>query len=244
MNQYCPDAWQTYPEPGYFVIIEIQLEECLIKRFMLVIGLAFLSLSLVIGCGTREKPAKGQESGADHRTLTKEPVKDEPAKEENKNRIYDEPNMPIRTEYPDTMKMASGCSDEGCGFTFTFESQDKDQVKAKIHIFLPRGAATAAAQEAFVIGPHGLLASNGWKKESDSCDTGIFPVSWVRKVIGFSDPKNLEMVGKILLGETSGQAVQVTLYYQSDLGDEFFPTARSILEKLHFKSDKLPIGKR
>jgi hypothetical protein len=51
------------------------------------------------------------------------------------------------------------------------------------------------------------------------------------------------MVGKILLGEASGQAVQVILYYPSDMGDEFLTNANLILGKLYFKSDELPLGK-
>jgi hypothetical protein len=157
--------------------------------------------------------------------------------------VYDEPGMAIRTEYPDTMVAHGMGSGDGSGFIFTFKPQGNALDKAKVHIFLPRGAATAATQEPFVTGPRGLLENNGWKKEGETTDIGGFPSAWVRKVISFADPKNKGIVGKILLGEASGQAVQVILYYPDDMDKEFLTNADLILGKLSFKSDKLPIGK-
>ena len=51
------------------------------------------------------------------------------------------------------------------------------------------------------------------------------------------------MAGKILLGETQGQAVQVTLYYPNALANDFLTNANLILGKLHFKGDQLPLKK-
>ncbi len=133
-------------------------------------------------------------------------------------------------------------SGEGGGFIFSFRPRGNALDKAKVHIFLPRGAATAAAQEPFVTGPNGLLENNGWKKEIESTDTRKFLCGWVKKVISFTDPKNKDMAGKVLLGEASGQAIQVILYYPADMADAFFANADIILGKLHFKSDKLPLG--
>jgi hypothetical protein len=50
-------------------------------------------------------------------------------------------------------------------------------------------------------------------------------------------------VGKILLGEAGGQAVQVILYYPADRSAEFLANANLILGKLHFKADQLPLKK-
>ena len=61
--------------------------------------------------------------------------------------------------------------------------------------------------------------------------------------MSFSDPKNEGMIGNIVLGETGGQAVQVVVYYPGAHGRDFLADARVILKNLHFKSDKLPIGK-
>lgn len=221
------------------------------KRSSLIVGLSVLSLTLVFACGKSEESAKAQKPTAKPHAAPakKEAAKPEPLakehgqKETAKLQIYDEPGMPIRAEYPDTMHVEGGCSGEGCGFNFTFKPQGNALDKAQVHIFLPAGAATAAAQEPFVTGPNGLLQNNGWKKEGETTTTGKFPYNWVRKIISFSDPRNKDMVGKILLGEASGQAVQVMLYYPRDLDQEFLSNANLILGKLHFKSDKLPLGR-
>ncbi len=157
--------------------------------------------------------------------------------------VYDEPGMAIRTEYPDTMEVQSTASGEGAGFIFTFKPRGNSLDQAKLHIFLPRGAATAAAQEPFVTGPKGLFENNGWKKEGETTAAGKFPYGWVKKVISFTDPGNKGMVGDILLGETSGQAVEVILSYPADLSAEFLTNGKVILGHLRFKSDKLPLGK-
>ncbi len=189
------------------------------------------------------KVTDGTAAGPGQEPHAKEQDKGEIAKGGQKNHIYDEPNMPIRTEYPGTMQVQGTGSGEGSGFIFTFKPRGNALDKAKVHIFLPRGAATAADQELFVTGPKGLLENNGWKKEGETADIGKFPSAWVRKVISFSDLNNKEMVGKILLGEASGQAVQVILNYPAGMDKEFLANADLILGKLSFKSDKLPIGK-
>jgi hypothetical protein len=185
------------------------------------------------------KLVSARQEAVKHETLAQEPGKEGTAKLQ----IYDEPGMAIRTEYPDTMAVVGTGSGEGSGFIFSFKPRGNALDKAKVHIFLPRGAATAAAQEPFVTGPNGLLENNGWKKEDASTDTGNFPHGWVKKIISFTDPKNKDMAGKVLLGEASGQAVQVILYYPADMADAFFANTDIILGKLHFKSDKLPLGK-
>jgi hypothetical protein len=216
------------------------------RHFISILGITFLWLTLVLACGKQDEPAKAQKLAAKHQTVPAkhEPLAREHWKEGTANlQIYDEPSMAIRTEYPGTMEVVSTGSSEGSGFIFSFKPQGNALDKAKVHIFLPRGVSTAAAQEPFVTGPQGLLASNGWKKEGETPDAGKFPSVWVKKVISFADPGHQGMVGKILLGEASGQAVQVILYYPSDMGDEFLTNANLILGKLYFKSDELPLGK-
>ncbi len=225
------------------------------RHFISILGITFLSLTLVLACGKQEEPAKAPKAAAKSpaapakketakpESLAKEHGKEPPAKAENKLKTYDEPGMPIRAEYPDNMQLQGTSSSEGCGFNLTFKPQGNALDKAEIHIYLPRGAATAAAQEPFVTGPNGLLANNGWEKESETKDTGKFPYGWVRKIISFADPGNKGMVGKILLGESNGQAVQVALYYPSDMANDFLNNANLILGKLHFKGDQLPLKK-
>jgi hypothetical protein len=199
------------------------LEKNLPTRIILIIGTILMTLCLAWGYGNPEEPANN------------------PKPDDIKNRIYDEPNMPISTQYPVSLTASTTCSGEGCGLYFKFPDGALDS--AKVHIFLPKGAATAAAQEKFVTGPHGLMESNGWKNDGESCDTGSFPYAWIRKIISFSDRSNDGMVGKVLMGETNGQAVQLTLYYPSDMGKEFLEGAKVILENLYFKSDQLPLRK-
>ena len=151
--------------------------------------------------------------------------------------------MAIRTKYPDTMKVEAAGSGEGSGFNFKYKPHGKALDQAEVHIFLPRGVATAAAQEPFVTGKNGLLANNGWKKEGETGAGGDFPYGWVKKVLSFSDPKHAGMMGNILLGETHGQAVQVVLYYLGSHGKDFLADAGVILKNLYFKGDKLPLGK-
>jgi len=220
-----------------------------VKRYLFIFSLALISLTLVLACGKPEEPAKAEKPAAKPHAAPAQkeaakpqpPAQEQSQKETAKLQVYDEPGMPIKAEYPDTMVAQGGCSGEGCGFNFTFKPQGNALDEAEIHIFLPVGAATAAAQEPFVTGPNGLLHNNGWKKESETKVAGKFPYVWIKKVIGFSDPRNKGMVGKILLGETNGQAVQVTLYYPGNLETEFLANANLILGKLHFKGDKLPL---
>jgi hypothetical protein len=220
------------------------------RRFILILGITVLSFNLILACEKQDEPKKAQKPLAKPAAPAKqETVKHDPdAKEHGKKgtaklQIYDEPSMAIRTKYPDTMKVEGTASGEGSGFIFSFKPRGNALDQAKMHIFLPRGAATAAAQEPFVTGPRGLLENNGWKNAGETKDTGEFPYGWVRKIISFSDPGNKGMAGKILLGEASGQAVEVILYYPNDMGKEFMANAHVILENLHFKSDKLPLGK-
>jgi hypothetical protein len=215
------------------------------RRVIMILGITLLSLTLVWACGKQEEPAKAQKPSAKPQAAQ---AKQEAAKGHGqgaiaKLQIYDEPGMAIRTEYPDTMKVEGTGSGEGSGFFFSFKPRGNALDKAEVHIFLPRGAATEADQEPFVTGPKGLLENNGWKKEGETTDTGKFPYAWVKKVISFADPRNKGMVGQILLGEASGQAVQVVLYYPGDMDKEFLTNANLILKNLQFKSDKLPLGK-
>ncbi len=221
------------------------------RRSSLFLGTALLSFTLVWACGKPEKPATAEKPAAKEQAAPapkeaakpEAPAPEEGRKETAKLQTYDEPGMPLRAGYPETMTVEGGCSGEGCGFTFNFKPQGNALDKAEVHIFLPAGAASAADQELFVTGPNGLLHNNGWKKEGETTDTGEFAYEWISKIINFSDPGNQGMVGKILLGEASGQAVQVTLYYPDEMADEFLAQAHLVLENLEFKEDKLPLGR-
>jgi len=221
------------------------------RRSILFLGTALLSFTLVWACGKPEKPATAEKPAPKEQAAPapKEAAKPEtPAQEQGRKesaqlQVYDEPGMPIRARYPETMMVEGGCAGEGCGFTFNFKPQGNALDQAEVHIFLPAGTASAADQEPFVTGPNGLLHNNGWEKEGETTDKGEFAYEWVSKIINFSAPGNKGMVGKILLGETHGQAVQVTLYYPDNMAEEFLTQAHLVLENLKFKEDKLPLGK-
>jgi hypothetical protein len=191
-----------------------------LQRTLFFLGLALLMVTLILASG--KVPAQARE----HKTL-----------------VYDDPSMPICTIHPDTTKVEGGCGDEGCGFTFTFKVKGHALDRAKVHIFLPRGVTTATALESSVTGPKGLLKNAGWEKEPESQKTNKFNYEWVRKIINFSDPKNKGMVGNILLGEASGQAVEILLYYPREWSNDFLTSAHLILGNLSFRSDKLPLEK-
>src|SRR6056297_2075920 len=114
---------------------------------------------------------------------------------------------PIRANYPASMVVDGGCIGEGCGFSFTFAPRGNAMDNARVHVFLPAGTASAADLEGSVMGPDGLIAGAGWTINSIRSERSEeFPYHWVKTVISFSDTR--EQAGYVLLGETSGQAVQ------------------------------------
>jgi hypothetical protein len=166
----------------------------------------------------------------------------ETSKAQTKLQTYDEPHIPLKTRYPENMKVFGSGSGEGVGISFNFKPQGNALDDAEIGFFFPRGSKTAADFEQFVTGPNGLIENNGWQLDSQTTDTSEFPYPWVKKVIYFSTDK--EQSGRILLGETNGQAVQVILLYPAEMSEAYWPSARTILENLEFKSDLLPIGSK
>ncbi len=110
-----------------------------------------------------------------------------------------------------------------------------------MHVFLPAGAQTAAEVEQFVVGPNGFMASNDWTAVQEATPPQKLFYPWVKKVITFSTDK--EMMGEILLGETNGQGLRVTLLYPAEMSDAYWPAAKPILENLTFKADLLPISR-
>ncbi|TVP80256.1 hypothetical protein [Thioalkalivibrio sp.] len=147
---------------------------------------------------------------------------------------------PLRAQYPGTMAVDDGCGSEGCSFSFTFLPQGNALDDAKVRVFLPAGATSAAEQESRVTGPNGLIENAGWAvNEIESGGSEQFPYPWVETVISFSS--ELKTSGYILLGETSGQAVEVLLLYPAEMAKAFWPNAQTVLESLEFEEDLLPL---
>ena len=151
-------------------------------------------------------------------------------------KTYDEAVMAIATKYPSNMTVEDNCSGEGCGYFFKFTPQKNALDDAQVHIFLPAGAKTTADAE---IGLTDLIKSNGWTIASQATSSEEWKYPWVKKIITFSTDK--EMAGHILIGETNGQGVRVTLLYPAEMSASFTPAAKTILDNLQFKPDKLPI---
>jgi hypothetical protein len=151
-------------------------------------------------------------------------------------KTYADPVMAIATKYPSNMTVDANCAGEGCGYFFKFTPQKNALDDAEVHIFLPANAKTAAQAET---GLNDLIKSNGWIVAKQATPPQEWKYPWVKKIITFSTDK--EMAGHILIGETNGQAVRVTLLYPAEMSGAFTPAAKTILDNLKFKPDKLPI---
>ena len=145
---------------------------------------------LVRAAGRRHESAKytltvkvtDGEAAAKHEKAQQAPPHQAPVHQATATlQTYDEPNMAIRTKYPDTMKVEGTGSSEGSGFFFKYKPHGKALDRAEVHIFLPRGVATAAAQEPFLTGKNGLLANNGWKKRERPGLPRIFRMAGSKK---------------------------------------------------------------
>jgi hypothetical protein len=92
----------------------------------------------------------------------------------------------------------------------------------------------------FITGPNGLIESNGWYLDNTRADNvSDFPYPWVEMVFDIST--DMEQSGHIVIGQSNGQAIQVTVLYPAEMADEFWASARPILDSLEFDADLLPI---
>ena len=150
---------------------------------------------------------------------------------------YDEPEMAIATKYPDTMTVDATCAGEGCGYFFKFKPQNNALDQAEVHLFLPAGAKTAHDAE---IGLDSLVQGNGWKTAETATTASEFTYPWVKKIIPFKAEQG--MAGYIIIGEIYRQGVRAVLLYPAELYETFMPAAKSVLDNLQFKPEKLPIN--
>jgi hypothetical protein len=152
---------------------------------------------------------------------------------------YDEPAMAIATIYPDTMSVESTCSGEGCGYFFKFKPQNSVLDQSEVHIFLPAGAKTSEDAE---INLNILMQGKSWRSAETGSFSSEFTYPWVKKIIHFKAKQG--MVGYIIIGEIFNQGVRTVLFYPTELHDIFMPAAKSVLDNLQFKPEKLPITTR
>ena len=210
------------------------------KQSYLLTLLTSVTLAATVACAPEPTaPEPGEQSSPREVTDATEPTSDAAS---GTLQTYDGTvyQYPLRAQYPETMEVDGGCGNEGCSFSFTFLPRDNALDNARVEVFIPRGATSAAEQEPFVTGPNGLIENAGWTvNEIKSGESEEFPYDWVETVISFSSDHDKS--GYILLGETSGQAVQVLLQYPDQMAEAYWPNALTVLENLEFKGELLPL---
>jgi hypothetical protein len=153
---------------------------------------------------------------------------------------YDEASIPLKTSYPNNMTVFGTGSGEGVGVSFKFKPQGNGLDEAEISFFLPRGSKNAEEFETFVTGADGLMANNGWNLKSQTSQDSQFPYPWVKKIVNFNT--NEGQTGKILLGDSNNQAIQVILLAPSSMTEVYWQSVKIILDNLEFKSELLPVS--
>lgn len=148
--------------------------------------------------------------------------------------------IPVRARYPNLVEVSGFGSGEGVAVFFEFKPRGDALDGSEVHLFLPAGGSSASDITPFVTGPGGVIESNGWSLEGSRSD-GVteFSYPWFETV--FDVTTDTGQSGHILLGQTAGQAVQVTLLYPAEMADEYWGIAKPILESLEFEPDLLPI---
>ena len=155
---------------------------------------------------------------------------------------YDGPaeNIPVTAQYPNTMEVMATGSSEGVGVFFTFQPQGNALDDAEVHVFLPANSSDTGDLMAFITGPNGLIENNGWTLDGSRADTAPeFPYPWFEMVFDISTDQ--EQAGHILIGQSAGQPIQVIVLYPTEMADEFWPAANTVLDSLAFDADRLPV---
>jgi hypothetical protein len=155
---------------------------------------------------------------------------------------YDETaeGIPVKAQYPDTMIVESTGSSEGVGVFLTFNPQGNAMDEAEVHVFLPANMASTDGLMPMITGPNGLIKSNGWTLDGSRADGATeFPYPWFEMVFDISTDQ--EQSGHILIGQTNGQAVQVTLLYPTEMADAYWLAVKAILDSLEFEPSLLPV---
>lgn len=208
--------------------------------------LSFMSWSLVLGtlvlattaCANQTSPPTQPQAAAPP-AAESPPSQTAPASLQT----YDETaqDIPVKAQYPNTMTVESMGSGEGLGVFFTFKPQGNAMDEAKVHVFLPANMASTDGLMPIITGPNGLIKSNGWTLNGSRAD-GVeeFSYPWFEMVFDVSTDQ--EQSGHILIGQTDGQAVQVTLLYPAEMADAYWPAAKTILDSLEFEPSLLPVS--
>jgi hypothetical protein len=222
------------------------------RQLMMLTG-AIALISMTISCTPspqESEPSSTEQTSPDsttEQTSSDESVAEDTAPEAsepaNNLQTYNGPEegIPVTAQYPaDTMEVSSIGSGEGVGVFFTFKPQGNALDEAEVHVFLPSNASSTTDLMPMITGENGLIVNNGWSLDGSRTDTASeFPYPWFEMVFDIST--DFEQSGHILIGQTDGQAIQVTVLYPSEMYDVFWPSASVILDSLEFDGSLLPV---
>ena len=195
----------------------------------------------IMGCSPKSNPESTIKVDPNLEQKANESQQPEPVSQVNLQN-YDETvnGIPVMTKYPDTIDVNSTGSGEGVGIFFEFKPQGNALDQAAVHFFFPTGAKTATEVESFAVDDsNGLMANNGWTQVREATPPQDLIYPWVKKIITFSAPQ--KMMGQILLGETNGQGLRVTLLYPAEMADAYWFSVKPLLDNVEFEANLLPI---
>lgn len=210
------------------------------KKLIFTIVTTFVIIK-VMGCSPNSTPENRIKADPNLEQKSVESQQPEPTSEVNL-RNYDETanGIPVKTKYPDTIEVQSMGSGEGVGVFFEFKPQGNALDRAEIHFFFPTGTRTATEVEAFsLVGSNSLMTNNSWTPVTEATPPQELIYPWVKKIITFSAPQ--EMMGQIILGETNGQGLRVTLLYPAEMADAYWFSVKPLLDNVDFEANLLPI---
>lgn len=204
---------------------------------------AIAASSLILTLGACTPPTDSEEPSATEPPATESPTEAEDTEPTPSDlQTYDETaqGIPVTAQHPDTMTVTSQGSGEGVGVYFTFAPQGNALDNAEISVFLPANAASTDALMPMITGPNGLIENNEWSLEGSRADTASeFPYPWFEMVFDIST--DFEQSGHILIGQSDGQAIQVVVLYPSEMAEQFWPAANTVLDSLEFEPNLLPV---
>jgi len=198
------------------------------------ISLTAIALLLVLGACSPSSPTPEEPAAPDAGTLNPHesmpPAAGQPALLTFDGTTQ---NVPVTARYPDALDVSAMGSSEGVGVHFSFRPGNAALADAELHVFLPGGSVTVEELLPFVTGQQGLMANNGWSElQRAPAGSGRFTQPWAATVIDFQAANGHS--GHIVLGQTDGQAIQVTLLYPDELADTFWSAMTPVLDSLAF----------
>ena len=210
------------------------------KKLIFTIVTTFVIIK-VMGCSPKSIPESTIKEDINLEQKANESQQPEPISQVNLQN-YDETanGIPLTTKYPDTIDVITTGSGEGVGVFFEFKPQGNALERAEVHFFFPTGSKTATELESFSIErSNSLMVNNGWTPVREATPPQDLLYPWVKKIITFSAPQ--EMMGRILLGETNGQGLRVTLLYPAEMADAYWFSVKPLLDNVEFEANLLPI---